>query len=200
MERRLSRFAAYSSFVAWSNEALAGFSGEYTQPGNPLSTCRPEISCIRSNSSELAISNRCFPACVIPAFPEYVSRVAPAVPRLVVTTITPLEPRLPYCAVAEASLSTSTVSKSFGLRLRKLAASIGIPSTIYNGSLPPETELAPRICTRAALPGWPLFTVANKPGTRPCKILSKEALGTKLILSFVTTVAAPAYCDLRTVW
>ena len=51
----------------------------------------------------------------------------PSVPCLVVTIITPLAPREPYMAVADASFSTSIDSMS--CVLRKEMSSINIPST-----------------------------------------------------------------------
>ncbi|MNR69441.1 hypothetical protein D3C85_1946890 [compost metagenome] len=51
-----------------------------------------------------------------------------------------------------------------------LAASpeIGIPSTIYNGSLVPDIEVVPRIFTDTLPPGWPELFVTDTPAARPC--------------------------------
>ena len=58
----------------------------------------------------------------------------PFSPLLVVTITTPLAPREPYIAVAEASLNTSIVSISLGFK-SFIPSEVGIPSMTYKGPL-----------------------------------------------------------------
>ena len=70
-------------------------------------------------------------------------------------------------AVAEASLSTSILSMSFGSKYL-ISVPIGMPSTTYSGLLSPKFDI-PRIVTLGLLPGAPDEFTTVTPATCPCK-------------------------------
>jgi hypothetical protein len=82
---------------------------------------------------------------------------------LVVITTTPFAACAPYCAAAEASLSTSTEAMSSGFRFGFCCRYM--PSTTYSGVGLPR-PICPRTITSAARPGSPEEAICT-PGTRP---------------------------------
>src|SRR5688572_28471842 len=102
-------------------------------------------------------------------------------------------------AVADASFSTSIDSMSDGLISAiglvvlpptafwaRLDAWMGIPSTIYKGSLDPLMEAVPRMRTKTPPPGDPEFVLTCTPEARPCKSWSELAEGTLAISPALT--------------
>ena len=58
---------------------------------------------------------------------------------------------------------------------------IGTPSITYNGSLPAEMELPPRMRTMAPAPGWPLEVTTCTPDARPSRDCSSDVTGAAAI-------------------
>ena len=93
---------------------------------------------------------------------------------MVVTIITPLAPRDPYIAVAEASFKTTILSISLGLI--KFNGFLdpptppsfnGIPSTTKRGLLDRLNDPLPRILIICPSPGAPLPEVTETPAILP---------------------------------
>ena len=118
--------------------------------------------------------------------------VVPVLARLVVTIITPLAPRDPYIALADASLSTSILTISAGfICFRSPASPKGNPSTTTRGALDPFNELPPRIRTVDDAPGSCDELTTCKPAARPCSKLSTELAGISCNLSIFTVATEP---------
>ena len=89
----------------------------------------------------------------------------PALPLLVVTITTPLAPRTPYTAVAEASFKTEKLSISAGSSVFK---SPSTPSIKISAEAFAPNVLIPRTQnSEKLLPGSPLRVTPMMPGTRP---------------------------------
>jgi hypothetical protein len=112
-----------------------------------------------------------------PACTPTLKRVAPALPRLVVMSTTPLVAREPYMADAEASFRMVMLSISVGLISamglvaavveEMLSATTGTPSTTYKGCVPPLMLDTPRTRTRMPWPSLPLLFSMNTPAALP---------------------------------
>ena len=104
------------------------------------------------------------------------------------TKTTPLAPRTPYTAVAEASLSTEKLSISAGSILSRLPSRPSISTSALE--LAPNVPI-PRIQNSDILdPGSPLDCTEIIPGTRPPSILVREVAGV-WICEISTLVTAP---------
>ena len=68
-------------------------------------------------------------------------------PRFVRTSITPLAPREPYCAVSAAFFRMVKLSMSAGYIDESVARSLDTPSMMTSGSLPPVSDVVPRTRT-----------------------------------------------------
>src|SRR6266404_213200 len=105
--------------------------------------------------------------------------------RLVLMTMTPLEPRTPYNAVSAGSLSTSIDSMSLGLmpvRYPLGPGSIATPSRMYKGVLPLLIEEPPRMRTAKPPSG---VRVTSTPGKRPISTCSIDRPGALAMSSAV---------------
>jgi len=128
---------------------------------------------------------------------------------LVVITITPLAPRAPYAAVADASFKTVILSIFALLILDKadkedpalvaetLLLFIGTPSITYKGSFPAVMELTPLILISLAEPGVPELPLNTKPATLPCNTWSTLETGTCAIASALTCTVEPVISVFR---
>ena len=105
------------------------------------------------------------------------SLLLPSAPRFVVIITTPLAPREPYIAVAEASLSTSKRSTSAMLMAFR-PRSVGTPSITTRGSQL-LMEPSPRILMFTLSPGFPASTICT-PEIFPC--MAEPMLFTELLL------------------
>src|ERR1700754_3881223 len=92
----------------------------------------------------------------------------PVAPFLVVIRITPLDPLVPYIAVADASLSTSIDSIVAGL-ISFVCPGKGAPSRMISGVVLARMELRPRTCWLAELPGTEETCVNVYPATDPSR-------------------------------
>jgi len=102
--------------------------------------------------------------------------------------ITPLAPRTPYTAVAEASFNTVNDSMSSGSILLKLRST---PSTNTNGLefWPANVEI-PRIQrSESSCPGSPVRCTATTPGKRPAMAEDKLAVGIFISSIFIEDCA-----------
>lgn len=104
--------------------------------------------------------------------------------------MTPLAPRLPYIAVAEASFSTSIEAISSGFIIESedmpvsypsmpppvevLTSKSGNPSRTISGAVEPVREFAPRISMLDSEPGFPDEELTIRPATPPAKASSTE--------------------------
>jgi len=109
---------------------------------------------------------------------------------LVVMRITPLAPRAPYKAPAEASLSTDMDSMSL-LLIEFRSPSNGTPSTTSSGEFEALIDPKPRMRSSAPLPGCPPPEVDMTPATCPSSILVTSVTGRSLSFSAVTISAEP---------
>src|SRR5712691_7295955 len=108
--------------------------------------------------------------------------------RMVLMTMTPLEPRTPYSAVSAGSLRTSMDSMSLGLmpvRYPLGPGSIATPSRTYKGVLPLLMDEPPRMRTAKPPSG---VRVTSTPGKRPISTCSIDCPGA-LAMSSAVTVA-----------
>src|SRR4029077_77967 len=97
--------------------------------------------------------------------------------RLVLMTMTPLEPRAPYSAVSAGSLRTWMDSMSLGLtpvRYPLGPGSMATPSRIYSGVLPLLMDEPPRMRTAKPPSG---VRVTSTPGKRPISTCSIDCPG-----------------------
>ena len=117
-----------------------------------------------------------------------------SLPRLVVTNTTPLAPRTPYIAVAEASFNTEKLSTSAGSTSFRLPSN---PSINTNApELYPNVPIPRTQNSDIFFPGSPLDCIEMIPATRPPKALAKLVAGNcKLATS--TEVTAPVADILR---
>lgn len=150
---------------------------------------------------------------MIPQLAENSIRCAPALPCLVVTRTTPLAPREPYIAVADASLRTSMFSMSLGLiidnglstvLLPEFAslfgvplASNGMPSITYSGCVLVLVEFAPRIVILIPAPGAPSLRLTCTPAILPCSPLPKSVGVPRISSSELMEAMAPVRSLLR---
>src|SRR5882724_11367423 len=106
--------------------------------------------------------------------------------RLVLMTMTPLEPRTPYSAVSAGSLRTSMDSMSLGLmpvRYPLGPGSIATPSRTYKGVFPLLMDEPPRMRTAKPPSG---VRVTSTPGKRPISTCSTDCPGCWAMSSDVT--------------
>src|SRR5881397_988159 len=106
--------------------------------------------------------------------------------RLVLMTMTPLEPRTPYSAVSAGSLRTSMDSMSLGLmpvRYPLGPGSIATPSRMYKGVLPLLMDEPPRMRTAKPPSG---VRITSTPGKRPINTCSTDCPGALARSSDVT--------------
>ena len=97
-------------------------------------------------------------------------------PRLVVTTTTPLAPRIPKIAAEAASFNTLTDSISLGSIRAKSAEERSTPSMINAGDVSPRKVAIPRIYKEASsAPGSPLACFEISPGICPTNVLVELA-------------------------
>ncbi|MNE55539.1 hypothetical protein D3C80_1503820 [compost metagenome] len=123
-----------------------------------------------------------------------------SLPRLVVIRITPLAPRAPYTAVDAISLSTVTLSTSFGSMLSiptwlpEVADVLGTPSTTINGVAEPDVVLIKTVLVSFLLPGAPFRCLTIKPGVFPVNEVLRFMLGIccTCLLDIVATAPATA--------
>ena len=118
----------------------------------------------------------------------------PALPLLVVTITTPLAPRTPYTAVAEASFKIEKLSISAGSRVFKSPSTPSI--SIKAEALAPKVLIPRTQNSEKSLPGSPLRVTPIIPGTRPCNIFETEVAGT-CNCAGSTEVIAPTTDTLR---
>src|SRR3989475_13094736 len=106
--------------------------------------------------------------------------------RLVLMTMTPLEPRTPYSAVSAGSLRTSMDSMSLGLmpvRYPLGPGSIATPSRMYKGVLPLLMDEPPRMRTAKPPSG---VRITSTPGKRRISTCSIDCPGALAMSSDVT--------------
>jgi len=94
-------------------------------------------------------------------------RAVPFSPLRVVIIITPLAPRTPNTAVAEASFNTEILAISFGSIDR--ISSTATPSTIINGFVPFVVAAPRRNMVTSSRPGSPEVWIVVNPGSFPDK-------------------------------
>ena len=130
-------------------------------PGSPQPRRISRKSCALIMSSSFFITSH-------DSVQEYDVCVFPSrAPFLVVTTTTPLDPRVPYMADAAPSFRMSKDAMSLGLTF--VRSPPGTPSMTINGPRPAEREETPRIWILAWLFGSPApVLVMDTPGTLPC--------------------------------
>ena len=113
-----------------------------------------------------------------------------SLPVFVVTNITPLAPRAPQIAVAEASFKIEKLSiVSAGILFRS-DAEISTSSSIIRGVARPPNVPIPRMQKAAASPGAPLLVVEITPASLPANELVSEEVGEAKARPF-TDVMAP---------
>src|SRR5438552_11290802 len=106
---------------------------------------------------------------MIPCSAYRLHRAGPGLPRFVLMTTTPFAASVPYSAVADGPLMTSSDSISSGFRSftrlggaqptlhtleERFALLMRTPSTTYTGSLLSDKLFVPRMRTRDGLPVW----------------------------------------------
>src|SRR5690606_7325746 len=110
-------------------------------------------------------------------------------PFLVVTMMTPPDPREPYIAADDASFSTSIDSTSFILTLFMLAP--GNPSITTRGSLLAEMDPAPLTRMIGGAPGLLLVLDMFTPARRPARSNSGRPTGTWSKILYSTLAIGP---------
>ncbi|MPM40376.1 hypothetical protein SDC9_87016 [bioreactor metagenome] len=122
---------------------------------------------------------------------------SPSAPRLVVTKITPLAPRTPKTAVADASFNTVTLSISLG---SICVNGRSTPSTNINGVESSSERLPiPRIniCASSA-PGRPEYCTDDTPVIAPARALATLALGdlsnSSVPIELIAPVSVAFFC------
>ena len=123
------------------------------------------ISLLRAAYSDASSRSGTFVAFCTDTLAETERWLSPALPRLVVIITTPLAPREPYIAAAEASFNTSNRSTS-AMLMAFSPRSVGTPSMTTSGSQL-LIEPSPRILMLTLSPGFPASIICT-PEIFPC--------------------------------
>ena len=115
-------------------------------------------------------------------------------PRFVVTMITPLAPRLPYTAVADASFSTEKLSTSAASTWLRSPSSPSIRTSAE--LLAPNVPIPRTQNSEIFFPGSPLLWTPITPATRPASVLTMFVAGLTNSSGLIV-VMAPATLTLR---
>ena len=112
----------------------------------------------------------------------------PSEPRFVVMSTTPLAPRTPNTAVADASFRTVTLSISLG---SMSAIERSTPSTCMRGVESPHVALPRTKISAASLPGSPEYWTVVTPDSWPPSTLFTEPTDVLIRSSLLTLDTAP---------